>query len=43
MTGTATTSFTFEDYNIPQPHVSVVLSIVDKITLELDFHFVKAQ
>ncbi len=43
MTGTATTSFTFEDYNIPQPHVSVVLSIVDKITLEFDFHLVKAQ
>jgi len=43
MTGTASTSFAFEDYNIPQPHVSVVLSIVDKITLELDFHFVKVQ
>jgi len=41
MTGTATTSFTFEDYNIPQPRVPVVLSVVDKITLELDFHFVK--
>ena len=41
MTGTATTSFTFEDYNIQQPRVSVVLSVVDKITLELDFHFVK--
>ena len=43
MTGTATTSFTFEDYNIQQPRVSVVLSVVDKITLELDFHFVKAK
>jgi polyisoprenoid-binding protein YceI len=43
MTGTATTTFTFEDYNIPQPRVPVVLSVVDKITLELDFHFVKAQ
>ena len=43
MTGTATTSFTFEDYNIQQPRVPVVLSVVDKITLELDFHLVKAQ
>jgi len=42
MTGTATTSFTFEDYNISQPRVPTVLSVVDKITLELDFHLVKA-
>jgi polyisoprenoid-binding protein YceI len=33
--GTATTSFTFEDFNLPQPHVPVVLSVVDKITLEV--------
>jgi len=32
-TGTAATSFTFEDFNLTQPHVSVVLSVVDKITL----------
>ena len=32
-TGMATTSFTFEDFNLTQPHVSVVLSVVDKITL----------
>jgi polyisoprenoid-binding protein YceI len=42
LTGTATTSFKFEDFNISQPHVSVVLSVDDKITLELDFHLVKA-
>src|SRR5258706_308228 len=42
MTGTATTSFTFEDYGIQQPRVPVVLSVVNKITLELDFHLVKA-
>jgi polyisoprenoid-binding protein YceI len=42
LTGTATTSFTFEDFGISQPHVSVVLSVNDKITLELDFHLVKA-
>jgi polyisoprenoid-binding protein YceI len=43
MTGTATTSFAFEDYGIQQPRVPVVLSVVDKITLELDFHLVTAQ
>jgi len=42
MTGTATTSFKFEDYNIQQPSVPVVLSVVDKITLEIDFHLMKA-
>ena len=34
-TGTATTTFTFEDFNLPQPQVPVVLSVVDKITLNL--------
>jgi polyisoprenoid-binding protein YceI len=34
-TGTATTSFTFEDFNLPQPKVPVVLSVVDKINLSL--------
>ena len=38
-TGTATTSFTFEDFNLTQPHVSVVLSEVDKITLNLNVTF----
>ena len=32
----ATTSFTFEDFNLDQPRVGRVLSIVDKITLEVD-------
>jgi len=35
-TGTATTSFTFEDFNLTQPQVPVVLSVVDKINLQLD-------
>jgi len=35
-TGTATTSFTFEDFNLNQPKVPVVLSVVDKINLQLD-------
>lgn len=32
----ATTSFNFEYFSLTQPHVSIVLSIVDNITLELD-------
>lgn len=35
-TGTGTTTFTFEYFNLTQPHVGRVLSIVDNITLELD-------
>jgi polyisoprenoid-binding protein YceI len=42
MTATATTSFTFEDYGVPQPRVPTVLSVVDKITLEVDLHLKKA-
>ncbi len=34
-TGTATTTFTFEDFNLTQPRVPVVLSVVDKITLNM--------
>jgi polyisoprenoid-binding protein YceI len=40
--GTATTSFTFADFGLNQPHVPRVLSIQDTIKLEYDFHFVKA-
>jgi polyisoprenoid-binding protein YceI len=32
----ATTTFTFEDFNLTQPRVPVVLSVEDKITLEAD-------
>ena len=35
-TGVATTSFKFEDFGLSQPQVSVVLSVVDLITLEID-------
>ena len=38
--GTATTSFTFKDFGIPQPRVPVVLSVADTIRLEYDFRFV---
>jgi polyisoprenoid-binding protein YceI len=34
-TGTATTSFTFEDFDLNQPRIGMVLSITDKITLEV--------
>ena len=35
-TGTAITSFKFEDFGLSQPRVSVVFSVVDLITLEID-------
>lgn len=35
-TCSATTTFTFEDFNLEQPRVGRVLSIDDKITLEID-------
>jgi hypothetical protein len=38
-TGPATTSFTFEDFNLSQPKVPVVLSVVDKITLNVTLAF----
>jgi polyisoprenoid-binding protein YceI len=37
VTGLATTTFTFEDFNLSQPRVPVVLSVEDHITLELNF------
>ena len=37
--GTATTSFTFKDFSLDQPKVSVLLSVEDTITLEYDFRF----
>ena len=37
--GTATTQFTFKDFNMDQPRVPIVLSVADTIKLEYDFHF----
>lgn len=37
--GTATTSFTFKDFSLDQPKVSVLLSVEDTIKLEYDFRF----
>lgn len=41
-TGTATTSFTFEDFGLNQPRVSIVLSVVDKITLSVNVTFTRS-
>lgn len=38
----ATTSFKFEDFNLTQPRVPVVLSVVDNIQLELDITLQRA-
>jgi polyisoprenoid-binding protein YceI len=42
-TGTATTTFKFEDFNLQQPRVPMVLSIEDHITLEVDVTLQMAQ
>ena len=39
--GTGRTQFSFEDVSLSQPHVPVVLSVADTITLEYDFHLVR--
>lgn len=38
VTGTAATRFTFNDFNLTQPRVPVVLSVADTIRLEYDFN-----
>lgn len=40
VSGTAWTQFTFADFNIDQPRVSIVLSVADTIRLEYDFRLV---
>lgn len=40
ITGTATTGFTFEDFGLTKPRVSIVLSVADSIHLEYDFNLV---
>jgi len=37
ITGTASTKFTFNDFNINKPSVPIVLSVADDIRLEIDF------
>ncbi len=41
VTGAAQTAFTFNDFEIQQPRVPVVLSVADTIKLELDFSMVR--
>lgn len=40
-TGRATTHLKFGDFGMEQPRVMIVLSVVDDVKLEYDFHFVK--
>jgi polyisoprenoid-binding protein YceI len=42
VTGTASTRFTFPDFNIQVPSVRSVLSVEDRITLEFGFRLVEA-
>ena len=42
MTGQATTSFTFDDFNLTQPRVPVVLSVEDTIRLEVEITLQRA-
>lgn len=41
LTGTAITRFTFAEFQLMQPKVPIVLSVVDTITLEYDFSMTK--
>jgi polyisoprenoid-binding protein YceI len=40
--GTATTHIHFADYRMTQPRLMLVMSIVDDVKLDYDFHFVKS-
>jgi polyisoprenoid-binding protein YceI len=42
VTGTATTSFNFAEFGLPQPRVPIVLSVDDLIKLEFDFRMSRA-
>jgi polyisoprenoid-binding protein YceI len=41
VTGSAATAFTFDDIQIDQPRVPVLLSVADTIRLEIDFNLVR--
>jgi polyisoprenoid-binding protein YceI len=41
-TGTATTHVKFEDFGMDQPRLMIVISVVDDVKLEYDFHFVRS-
>ncbi len=41
VTGSATTAFTFDDIQMEQPRVPVLLSVADTIRLEIDFNLIR--
>jgi polyisoprenoid-binding protein YceI len=41
ITGSGWTKFTFADVQLAQPHLPMLLSVADTITLEYDFHLVR--
>jgi hypothetical protein len=41
-TGSAATHIKFEDFGMEQPRLMIVISVIDDVKLEYDFHFVKA-
>ena len=43
VTGSAATAFTFDDFQIEQPRVPVLMSVADTIHLEIDFNLVPQQ
>ena len=43
VSGKATTHLTFGDFNMSQPRVPVVASVVDDIKLEYDFHLIRQE
>ncbi len=43
VSGKATTHVKFGDFNLSQPHVPVVASVVDDIILQYDFNLIRAE
>jgi hypothetical protein len=41
VTGSAATAFTFNDIQMEQPRVPVLLSVADTIRLEIDFDLIR--
>jgi len=41
-TGSASTHIKFEDFGMEQPRLMIVISVIDDVRLEYDFHFVKS-
>ena len=41
--GVATTHIRFEDFGMEQPRLMIVISVIDDVKLQYDFHFVKVE